>query len=499
MNDRKEVKTNFFDKMIRGIEVMGNKLPNPFLLFMILWAVILVLSQLLSGISAVDPATGEHVQVVGMLNAKGLTWVLKNMVGNYIKFSPMGTVLVMMIGLGVATTSGLLNEAMKKLARVPEQWLVFLVIFVGICGNIASGAASAIVPALAASLFFAAKKDPIFGLCIGFAGVTAGYTANIILTGTDVLLAGVSTTAYQLVDPSGTVDPTVNYYFMIASTVIISIVASFVVNKFMMKKYGQWDEKYEHCQAALEQKEETAAEDQSLINRGLRNALITTIVYWAVLFLAIRDLIVPAVVPLMMFYFIFVGLSYGITVNSIKNADDFVKGMENGIKSCLGFLVIAFPISNAIEAFGQSKIASVLAINLAGFCSRRHIEGLPLFIIIILITSLVNLLLVSSTSKWALLAPIFIPFMYYLGYSPAGAQILYRIGDSCTNIITPLQPFIPLHLAVIRKYDSHAGMGSIFSRTLPLSITFFITWVCILAVWYFLGLPLGPGGVHFKL
>lgn len=499
MNDRKEVKTNFFDKMIRGIEVMGNKLPNPFLLFIILWAVILVLSQLLSGISAVDPATGERVQVVGMLNVEGLTWVLKNMVGNYIKFSPMGTVLVMMIGLGVATASGLLNEAMKKLARVPEQWLVFLVIFVGICGNIASGAASAIVPALAASLFFAAKKDPIFGLCIGFAGVTAGYTANIILTGTDVLLAGVSTTAYQLVDPKGTVDPTVNYYFMIASTVIISIVASFVVNRFMMKKYGQWDEKYEHCQAALEQKEETAAQNQSLINRGLRNALIATVIYWAILFLTIRALIVPAVVPLMMFYFMFVGLTYGVTVNSIKNADDFVKGMENGIKSCLGFLVIAFPISNAIEAFGQSKIASVLAINLAGFCSRRHIEGLLLFIIIILITSLVNLLLVSSTSKWALLAPIFIPFMYYLGYSPAGAQVLYRIGDSCTNIITPLQPFIPLHLAVIRKYDSHAGMGSIFSRTLPLSITFFVTWVCILAVWYVLGLPLGPGGVHFKL
>lgn len=153
MNDKREVKTNFFDKVIRGIEVMGNKLPNPFLLFMMAWGVILILSQILSGISAVDPATGEKVMIVGMLNPEGLTWVLKNMVGNYIKFSPMGTVLVMMIGLGVATSSGLLNEAMKKLAKVPEQWLVFLVVFVGICGNIASGAASAIVPALAASLF----------------------------------------------------------------------------------------------------------------------------------------------------------------------------------------------------------------------------------------------------------------------------------------------------------------------------------------------------------
>lgn len=158
MNDKREVKTNFFDKVIRGIEVMGNKLPNPFLLFMMAWGVILILSQVLSGISAVDPATGEKVMIVGMLNPEGLTWVLKNMVGNYIKFSPMGTVLVMMIGLGVATSSGLLNEAMKKLAKVPEQWLVFLVVFVGICGNIASGAASAIVPALAASLFLLQRR-----------------------------------------------------------------------------------------------------------------------------------------------------------------------------------------------------------------------------------------------------------------------------------------------------------------------------------------------------
>lgn len=499
MNDKREVKTNFFDKVIRGIEVMGNKLPNPFLLFMMAWGVILILSQVLSGISAVDPATGEKVMIVGMLNPEGLTWVLKNMVGNYIKFSPMGTVLVMMIGLGVATSSGLLNEAMKKLAKVPEQWLVFLVVFVGICGNIASGAASAIVPALAASLFFAAKKDPIFGLCIGFAGVTAGYTANIILTGTDVLLSGVSTTAYQLVKPDGVVEPTCNYYFMIASTVIISAVASFVINRFMMKKYGQWDEKYEHCQAALEAAEETHGEEQAAVGRGLRNALIATVLYWAALFLTIPGLVVSGIVPLMMFYFILVGLAYGITVKSITNANDMVKGMENGVKSCLGFLVIAFPISNAIEAFGYSKIASVLAITLAEFCPSKNIEGLPLFVIIILITSLVNLLLVSSTSKWALLAPIFIPFMYYLGYSPEGAQVLYRIGDSCTNIITPLQPFIPLHLSVIRKYDAQAGMGSIFSRTLPLSITFFITWVCILAVWYYFGLPLGPGGIGFRL
>lgn len=178
----KAVKMNWFDRIIHGIEIVGNKLPNPFILFMISWMLILVLSQFLAGIGVMDPQTGERIEIIGLLNQEGFQWMLDSMVDNYINFSPMGTVLAMMLGLGVATSSGLLSEAMKKLAAVPEKWLVFLVVFVGICGNIASGAASAIVPALAASLFFAAKKDPIFGLCIGFAGVTAGYTANIVLT-----------------------------------------------------------------------------------------------------------------------------------------------------------------------------------------------------------------------------------------------------------------------------------------------------------------------------
>ncbi len=491
-------KMSFFDHIIHGIEVAGNKLPNPFVLFVMVWIFMIVLSQILAGVSAIDPASGETVVVEGMLNADGLEWVLKNMVKNYTKFSPLGTVLVMMIGLGVTTTSGLLNEAMKKLAKVPDRWLVFLVLFVGICGNIASGAASAIVPALAASLFYAAKKDPIFGLCIGFAGVTAGYTANLIPTGTDVLLAGVSTTALQLVNPEGTVSPLCNYFFMIASTIIIAAVASFVINKFMMKKYGKWDVKYENCQAAKELAEQKTLED-AVVNKGLRNALFATIIYWGALFLFVRSIIVTYIIPFMMFFFIAAGLAYGVTVKTIKNTNDFVKAMENGLKSCLSFLVIAFPIANAIEAFGHSNIASVVAIKLAEFCSGRGIVGLPLLIMLILITSLVNLFLVSSTSKWALLAPIFIPFMYYLGYSAEGAQVVYRIGDSCTNIITPLQPFIAMHLAVIRKYDADAGLGSIFSRTLPLSMTFFVTWVILLAIWYITGLPLGPGGIGFTL
>lgn len=496
----KQSQMNFFEKFIHLIEVAGNKLPNPFVLFVIVWISIIVVSQIFSGYSATDPTSGKVVAVEGILNYKGLQWMLTSMIKNYTSFSPLGVVLVMMMGLGVTTSSGLLNAAMKKIAVVPEKWLVFILLFVGICGNIASGAASAIIPALGAALFYTAHKDPIFGLCIGFAGVTAGFTANIVLTGTDALLAGISTTAFQLVKSDGTVSIAANYYFMCASTLVISIVAAIVINKFLMPKYGQWDEKYEHCEAATEMKEsEKDAADPDLINKGLKCALLATIIFWGILLVFLHSVLLKGIVVFMMLYFIAVGSVFGITVHSIRSVSDFVKGMENGLKSCIGFLVIAFPISNAIAAFGHSKMANVLAIKLADLCTEYGLTGVPLFITVILIVSFVNLFLVSSSSKWALLAPIIVPFMYYLGYTPESAQVLYRIGDSCSNIITPLQPFIGMHLAVIRRYDPNAGMGSIFSRTLPLSLTFFFTWILLLLVWFFLKLPLGPGGIGFIL
>lgn len=493
-------KENFFDKIIRLIEVVGNKLPNPVILFFLVWLFVLILSQLLNGVSATDPSTGKTVMVKGLLNGKDLIWMIKSMVKNYTSFSPLGVVLVMMIGLGVTTGSGLLNEAMKKIAVVPEKWLVFILLFVGICGNIASGAASAIIPALGAALFHAAHKDPIFGLCIGFAGVTAGFTANLALTGTDALLAGISTTAYQLVKPNASVSIACNYYFMFASTLVIAVVATLVVNKFLMPRYGQWNPKYDYCQASIEIKNaEKESLPSELVNKGLHRALLATVIYWAFLIGILNQILLDGIVIFMMLYFIVVGLVFGWTTGTMKNVAQLVKGMENGLKSCIGFLVIAFPISNAIAAFGRSGIANVLAIELASFCVEYGITGVPLFITVILIVSFVNLFLVSSSSKWALLSPIIVPFMYYLGYTPEAAQVLYRIGDSCTNIITPLQPFIGMHLAVIRRYDADAGLGSIFSRTLPLSFTFFVTWIILLLIWNALGLPLGPGGVGFTL
>lgn len=338
----KQSQMNFFEKFIHLIEVAGNKLPNPFVLFVIVWISIIVVSQIFSGYSATDPTSGKVVAVEGILNYKGLQWMLTSMIKNYTSFSPLGVVLVMMMGLGVTTSSGLLNAAMKKIAVVPEKWLVFILLFVGICGNIASGAASAIIPALGAALFYTAHKDPIFGLCIGFAGVTAGFTANIVLTGTDALLAGISTTAFQLVKSDGTVSIAANYYFMCASTLVISIVAAIVINKFLMPKYGQWDEKYEHCEAATEMKEsEKDAADPDLINKGLKCALLATIIFWGILLVFLHSVLLKGIVVFMMLYFIVVGSVFGITVHSIRSVSDFVKGMENGLKSCIGFLVIA--------------------------------------------------------------------------------------------------------------------------------------------------------------
>lgn len=503
-------KSSFMDKFINGIEIVGNKLPHPFLLFIYLWLIILVLSQLLNGISAIDPVSKESVSIVGLLNREGFDWILKSMIKNYVGFSPMGTVLTMMLGLGIVTHSGLLNDSMGKLSDVSESKLTYLILLIGICGNIASGAASAIIPSLSAMLFYKIKKNPIFGLCIGFAGVTAGFTSNLMITGTDVLTAGITTEAINLVNKDYVVDPTSNWYFMIASTIALTTIGGFFINKVLMPKYGKWDDKYENSEAVKEfELIEYNEELEKRKNIGLRKVFRATVLFWGIIIALwlipggpLRDIkegtIVPSlfisgIIPLILIYFAIIGTIYGKELNTINNINDFVKGMESGLKGSIGFFVIAFPISQAIAAFGKSNIATVMAINIAEFFVNSGINKFGLFFVVIFVTSLVNLFIVSGSSKWALLAPIFVPVMYYLGFSPELTQVLYRMGDSPTNIITPMQPFIGLHLSTIKKYDKDAGLGTIFSRTFPLSILFILIFIILFLIWYALGLPLGPG------
>ncbi|EFC91842.1 AbgT putative transporter [Dethiosulfovibrio peptidovorans DSM 11002] len=507
-------KDGFFVKVIKGIEVAGNKLPHPFWLFMGLWAIVLALSAVFEGVSVQKPGTEDTVAIMNLLSHKGFDWSVRSMVKNFAGFPPLGLVLVMMIGLGVTTKSGFLENLMKNIAKVPEKFIILAVFLFGICGNLASDAAIVIVPPLTGALFFSMRKNPIFGLVVGYGAVCAGFTANLFIAGTDLLLAGISTTAYQIVKPGAEVYPTANYFFMVVSTFVISGLASIFVSKFMMPSFGQWDEKFEHCQAAEEMQHGGGGfEVSEQENKAFRSAMIFTAVYWiglisyamvpgSILRDPVKDVLIPSpfikgLVPILLLYFILVGVIYGKKAGTIKTAKELVNSMVEGVGGMASYIVIILPIANFIAAFSKSNMAIVMAVKLAEGLKNAGFTGFSLLVMIILFSTFVNLFITSGSTKWAFMAPVIVPMLYYLGYSPQLAQLLYRIGDSCTNSITPMMPYFPILLGFAAKYDKDAGIGTIVSRGIPLSIFFAVAWITLLAVWYFLNLPLGPGAGIF--
>lgn len=507
-------KEGFLVKIIRGIEVAGNKLPHPFWLFMGLWVLILGLSAFFEGVSVLKPGTDKTVAVVNLLSHKGFDWSVRNMVKNFAGFPPLGLVLVMMIGLGVTTKSGFLENLMKNIARVPERFVIFAVFLFGICGNLASDAAIVIVPPLTAALFFSMRKNPIFGLVVGYGAVCAGFTANLFIAGTDLLLAGISTTAYQIVKPGAEVYPTANYFFMIVSTFIISILGAFFVEKFMMPVFGKWEDKFETCEAAQEMQHGGAGfEVSEEENKAFRYAMIFTAIYWigliayafvpgSILRDPVKDVLIPSpfikgLVPILLLYFILVGVIYGRKAKTINNSKELINSMVTGVGGMASYIVIILPIANFIAAFKKSNMAIVMAVKMADALQNAGFTGFSLLVMIILFSTFINLFITSGSTKWAFMAPVLIPMLYYLGYSPQLAQLLYRIGDSSTNSITPMMPYFPILLGFAAKYDKDAGIGTIVARGIPLSLFFLAVWIVILAVWYFLKLPLGPGATMF--
>lgn len=500
--------------IIHGIEVAGNKLPHPFWLFLGFWALVLVLSAVFAGVEVVKPGSDKTVAIVNLLSKTGLDWQMRNMVKNFAGFPPLGLVLVMMIGLGVTTKSGFLENLMKNIARVPEKFLIFAVFVFGICGNLASDAAIVIVPPLTGALFFSMRKNPIFGLVLGYGAVCAGFTANLFIAGTDVLLSGISTTAYQIVVPGGEVYPTANYFFMIVSTLVIGGLGSLFVSKFMMPTFGAWDDKFNDCEAAQEM--HSAAGDFSVSDEeaaAFRSAMWFTLIYWVFMLAMVmipggplrdpvKNTIIPSpfikgMVPLMLLYFIMVGVIYGRKVGTITKAKDMIDGMTSSVGHMASYIIIILPIANFIAAFKKSNMAIVMAVKLAAWLQNMGLTGFGLLVAIILLSTFINLFVTSGSTKWAFMAPVIIPMLYYLDYSPQLAQLLYRIGDSSTNGITPMMPYFPILLGFAARYDKKAGIGTIVSQGIPISLFFLFVWIALLAIWYFTGLPLGPGASMF--
>lgn len=489
-----------FAKLYNGLERIGNKLPHPFIFFFLLWFILVALSVIFEGASGVSPSTGETVTVVNLINGENIASVLKNCVSTYTSFAPLGITMVIMFGMGITTKSGLMEEAMKKLVAVPEKFMVFAIIFFGICGNVASSAALAVIPALSAYIFFKRKRNPLFGLCVGLSGVSAGYTANIMITADDIVMASLSTTAAQQVDPNYVVQPTANYYYVIASVVITAAVCSFVVNKFLMNTLGKWDSRFETSRAAREINEMATMEYSSdVIKKALNVVAVFSVIYWAMLLAMwivpggpLRALeektLVPSIfldglVVFLTVYFAAIGLIYGRIVGTIKTVPEMFNGIVEGLYSVVPFMITSFPIANAVAAFNRSKIATVASIHLTELLENSGLNGVPLFLIVILVILICNLFMPSTSAKWAIMAPVLVPALMYMGYTPELSQLLLRIGDGATNPLSPFHNFMALHLSNLQRYDEKSGMGTLFANIVPMCLVFLLTWT-VLLVWY---------------
>lgn len=487
------------------IERVGNALPHPFLLFLYLVVILVVLTTILAalGVSAVNPTTGEVVQVQSLLTRDGMVWILGSLVSNFSGFAALGIVLVMQMAIGVTESSGLLNTAIRRaVLGVPTWALTATVLFIGINGSIASEASIIFIPPLAAAAFYAAGKHPLAGLIAGYAATNAGFTANVMITATDALLYGVTQEAAQMIDPSYTTTPANNWYFMIASCFVLTIVGTIINDRVIEPRLGKFTgSEVDHAQDAT-----------GLEKKGLRNAGIFTAVFIVLILIGllpsngilrgddgsiINGPFITGLVPFLLAYFVLVGVVYGFTVGTFKKLEDIPRVMSESLTSLTGYIVLVFVIAQFIAIFNYTNLAMVIAVNAASFLDHIGLTGVPLILAILLVTTFVNFFMTSGTAKWYIFAPIFVPMFMMLGYTPEFAQVVYRIADSCTNPITPIYPYLPMIIGMAAKYDKKFGMGNVISMMIPYSFGFLIIWTLFVIAWMFLGLPLGPGAAVF--
>ncbi len=498
-------KKNGMTRFLNGIETVGNKLPDPFMLFILLAGLVIVASWIISlfDVTFTLPGETEELAIKSLISAEGLQYILTSMLDNFVGFAPLGVILAMMLGIGLADKVGLLETGIKStILRAPKSLVTYAIVFTGILGNIASDAAFVIVPPLAAMVFYNIGRHPLAGLAAGFGGVGAGFTANFMITGTDALLSGVSTEAIKTVNPDLFVTPVDNWYFMLACVVLLTVIGGLVTEKIVEPRLG----KYEGGIGEIV-KDSTAVE-----MRGLRNAVLASLLYIAVLVAAILipnspltnedGGIVPSpflsgIVPLILLLFIIAGVTYGVTVKKITSSKDIGSYMGEAMKDLSGFIVLVFAASQFIAYFGWTNMGAWFAISGANILESIGLTGIAVIIGFVLFTAILNLFIFSGSAQWALEAPIFIPMFYYLGYSPAFVQAAYRIADSSTNVITPMNPYLIIVLGVVKQYDKKAGIGTLIALMLPYTIFFLIAFTTMLLVFYFFGIPFGPGvSVH---
>lgn len=506
-----KTKKTAFDKVLDLIEKSGNFLPDPAILFFSSLIIVWVLSAVFSNISFadIDPRTGESLKVINLLSGRELADFFANMVKTFIYFAPLGVVLVAVLGVGVAEQSGFVNAGLKLLLGItPKKFITPMVLIVGIASHTAADAGYVLIVPLAGIIYFAAGRHPLAGIVAANAGIAGGFSANYLISAIDVILQGFTQSAAQIMDASVLVNPLCNYYFMAVSSLIIIGLAWYITDRIIeprLNKKNPVDEQIDDApqMGTLEKKEIRAFIFATIaVSIGFLILIIVAFPEDSVLrdsegqLTSFNAPLMQALIPFIFVAFVLPGVIYGFMSGSFKQAKDVIDSMTKAMNGMSYYIVMVFFAALFIDAFGSSNLGALLALKGASLLKALSMPKVVTVIGIIFLTAIINIFVGSASAKWALLAPIFVPMLMALGISPELTQASYRIGDSSSNIITPLNPYLPLIVVFAQRYVKKTGIGTIISLMIPYFIAFIVGWSLLLLLFWGLDIPLGIQAVY---
>ena len=493
-----------FGKSLDIVERVGNALPHPATLFGILAALVAVGSWVgrFLDFSAVHPADQSVITVNSLLSREGISWMYSNATENFVRFPPLGYVLAAMIGIGVAEGSGLFSTLIRALVlNAPKRLITASVVLAGVVSHLASEAGYVVLIPLGALIFHALGRHPMAGLAAAFCGVSGGFGANFLIGSVDPILAGLTQSAAQIIDPEMKINAAVNLYFMFTSAIMIVLLGTWVTEKIVEPRLGTYSGSVEKM--SVEQV--TALEKKGLLWAGIsillfvialaatvipENGLLRNPETGEVLHSPFFDGLITGI----LLFFIVPGLAYGIVTRSIRSDKDVVRYMTKAMSGLAAYIVLVFFAAQFVYFFRYSNLGIIMAIHGSDFLRDVGMTGIPLILAFVVFSAVVNMFMGSASAKWAILAPVFIPMFMLLGYHPALTQMAFRVGDSVTNVITPMMSYFALIVTFSQKYDEKYGIGTIISTMLPYTLLFWVFWSLLLVVWMLIGLPIGPDG-----
>jgi aminobenzoyl-glutamate transport protein len=512
MSSTTEPRKTVLQQLLDVIERVGNKAPHPAVLFFWLIGVVVLLSHVLyllgSSVSYQQMNLETHkpeavtTAVRSLLSGDGVRFIFTSVVPNFINFGPVGIIMVAMIGVGLAERAGLIQALIRKIVIIaPRKALTAIIVTLGVMSSIASDAGYLVLIPLGAAAFLSVGRHPLAGLAAAFAGVAAGFGVNFVVKPIDGILAEMTNDAIHIVDPAKSIDLTANFYFGIASSLVLIVVCTLVTDWFVEPRLGKYKGD------SLTQAGEGLSAEES---RGLLFAVVALVIVVVVLALLVLPPGAPlrnpktnalignspfmeSLVFLIMIVFLVTGLAYGIGARTIKTAQDSIDAVTKTFSDLGGLLFLFFVISQFVAYFNYSNMGTILAVHLANPLKDANLGSVSLLLAFILIGFVLCFPLPNILPKWAIMAPIFVPLFMKLGIGPEVVLAAYRVSDSPPNVVNPLLPHFALVIGFAQVYEKNAGVGTIVAMMLPYTVVTIVAWVLFFFAWFLLGLPFGPG------